>query len=235
MLIVEKKPFVMGILLIMSFFIVIFLMFFPLFSGDNALRAADNLFNSISKGSIYYIQDLLKKAEGMQNTPFEARVKIKDISLSEKVEKILAGTGVEVKGHGGHLELKGSLGSLLVAALNDSDAMFKNQGKEVEGKHGLPEREVMFSWWSLLKGVEKDLKSQNMFKEASHIEEVIKKGVELSYNYYRIEGRSASSYAGILAGSLIFYVIYTLWWGLAIFYLFEGMGLKMKAGAKKEV
>jgi hypothetical protein len=30
-------------------------------------------------------------------------------------------------------------------------------------------------------------------------------------------------------------VIYTLWWGVAILYLFEGIGLQMKAGKKKEV
>lgn len=235
MIVKEKRHFVMGIVLIFSFFFVLFLMFSPIFSGRNALSAADHLFNSISKGSIYYINDLMKKAEGMQNTSFEAMVKLKDASISTKVEKLIGGTEIEVRGKEGNLELKGSLGMLLLLALKDSDAMFKNQGKELSEKYGFSEKEAMFSWWSLLKEVERDLKRQNMFKEASCVEEVNKKAVELSYNYYGIDARSASSYAGILTGSLIFYVIYTLWWGLAIFYLFEGIGLKMEAGAKKEV
>jgi hypothetical protein len=35
---------------------------------------------------------------------------------------------------------------------------------------------------------------------------------------------------------LVFYVAYTMWWGFAIFYIFEGIGLSMKkAKVKKEV
>jgi hypothetical protein len=30
-------------------------------------------------------------------------------------------------------------------------------------------------------------------------------------------------------------VVYTMWWGFAIFFLFEGFGLEMKAGKKKEM
>ncbi len=63
----------------------------------------------------------------------------------------------------------------------------------------------------------------------------MKKGVEVAYNFAKIVPESASSKMGILGFSLVFYVIYTLWWGLAILFLFEGIGLEMKAGAKKEV
>jgi hypothetical protein len=235
MLIKEKMHFIVGIVLTFSFFIVLFLMFSPIFSGNNALKSADNLFNSISKGSIYYIPDLIRKVEAIQHIQFKAKVKIKEAFTRTMVEKIKDRTGLEVKEEKGVLELGGSLGSLLLSALKDCDAMFKNQGKELSEKYGLPEKEVMFSWWTIMKDVEKDLKKQEMFKEASYVEEVIKKGVELSYNYYKIEARSASSYGWILGGSLVFYVVYTLWWGLAIFYLFEGLGLKMEAGVKKEV
>jgi hypothetical protein len=38
-----------------------------------------------------------------------------------------------------------------------------------------------------------------------------------------------------VAGFLIFYVVYTLWYGFAIFELFEGIGLTMKKSAKQEV
>jgi hypothetical protein len=35
---------------------------------------------------------------------------------------------------------------------------------------------------------------------------------------------------------LVFYLVYTLWWGFAIFYLFDGVGLSMKkARVKQEV
>jgi hypothetical protein len=42
--------------------------------------------------------------------------------------------------------------------------------------------------------------------------------------------------AGLMIFLLAFYVFYTMWWGYAIFYLFEGFGLTMKkAKVKKEV
>jgi hypothetical protein len=59
--------------------------------------------------------------------------------------------------------------------------------------------------------------------------------VEVGYNYYGIAPESAKSKAGILAFALVFYVIYTLWFGYAILMLFEGFGLEMKKGAKKEM
>ncbi len=83
--------------------------------------------------------------------------------------------------------------------------------------------------------MDKDLKRQKQFKEAALLGDVVKKGVEVAYNFAKIEPESASSRMGILSFSLVFYVVYTLWWGLAIMFLFEGIGLEMKAGAKKEV
>ena len=42
--------------------------------------------------------------------------------------------------------------------------------------------------------------------------------------------------AGIMTGLLVFYVAYTMWWGFAIFFMFDGIGLTMKkAKVKKEV
>jgi hypothetical protein len=58
--------------------------------------------------------------------------------------------------------------------------------------------------------------------------------VEVGYNFYGIEPESAASKAGTLTFDLVFYVIYTLWWGFAIFYLSEGMGLQMTKGKKSE-
>jgi hypothetical protein len=124
---------------------------------------------------------------------------------------------------------------LFQTALKDSEAMFQNQGSAVSGKYGLPEKEVLFVWWKTLNELDKDFKRQGRFKEAAAVSEVMKRGVEVGYNFYGIAPESASSRAGILTFSLLFYVVYTLWWGMAIFFLFEGLGLKMKAGAKKEV
>ena len=44
-----------GITLLVSFIIVLVIFFMPVFEGKNGLDYLDNLYNSISKGSAYYI------------------------------------------------------------------------------------------------------------------------------------------------------------------------------------
>jgi hypothetical protein len=210
-------------------------MFLPLFAGQNSLEAADQLFNSISKESTYIIPDVVKKNEVYKGKAFGANVKFKDPSMLDQASKILKATEAKVSPSEGQLKVDGDLGRVLGAALSDSDAMFKNREQEVSARYGLSGKEVLFCWWNLLKEVDKDLTRQRQFKEATWVSDVVKKGVEPAYNYFGIEPESAGSKVGILTFSLIFYIIYTLWWGVAILYLFEGVGLQLKAGAKKEV
>jgi hypothetical protein len=65
---------------------------------------------------------------------------------------------------------------------------------------------------------------------------VTKKAIEASYNFYGVEAVQVKEKAGLMTFLLVFYVAYTLWWGFAIFFIFEGIGLTMsKAKVKKEV
>ena len=49
------------------FAVVLVVMFMPLFGGQNALNYMDALYNSISKGSAYYVADLRVEAEGQRH------------------------------------------------------------------------------------------------------------------------------------------------------------------------
>lgn len=235
MLIKEKAAFVKGVILFVSFFVVLLLMFSPLFDGRNALEAADELFNSMSKGSTYYIPDLIKKNESYKGASVNVSIKLKDTQIASNASKLLTTTGATVKEEGIQLSVSGDLGRILEAALKDSDGMFNNRDAEVTAKYGLPGREALFVWWNVLTQTDRDLTRQKRFKEAKWVSEVVQKGVETGYNFFGIVPQTVGSRAGILTFSLIFYVIYTLWWGVAIMYLFEGLGLELKAGAKKEV
>jgi hypothetical protein len=75
---------------------------------------------------------------------------------------------------------------------------------------------------------------QKQFTQAKIMNEVITKAVEVGYNFYGISAQNIKEKAGIVTFALVFYVIYTMWWGYAIYFLFEGLGLEMKAGHKKE-
>ena len=114
-----------------------------------------------------------------------------------------------------------------ISDLEDADLMYHNDGAAVSGKYGYEERQALYNWWRALKEMEKDLKKQKKFKEAEVVAQVKKKAVETSYNYYGIEPRKISSKIGIVLFSLIFYVIYTVWYGFGFMFMFEGWGLKL--------
>ena len=76
--------------------------------------------------------------------------------------------------------------------------------------------------------MDKGLKKQKKFKEAKAVALVVKKAVEPSYNYYRIEPQRISDRWGVVLFALIFYVLYTLWYGFAIMFMFEGWGMALE-------
>jgi hypothetical protein len=235
MIVKNKKQFTWGLTLGASFAVILLLMFSPLFHGENSLQAADRLFNSIAKGSTYYFPGLQEKNEHYKDVKFEVTLKLADEDMAGKATKLLAEAGVGVAVNSAEVKASGYMGQIVQAALQDSEAMFNNQEEAIAAKYGYPGKEVLYVWWSTFKSLDKELKKQKMFAEASFLADVVKKGVEVGYNFYGISPQKASTKAGILSFSLIFYVVYTLWWGYAILFLFEGVGMQMKKGAKKEV
>lgn len=105
---------------------------------------------------------------------------------------------------------------------------------EFSGNDDAEAKLAMYCWHMVLSDMDKALKKQKRFKEAAMIKEVMSKAVEVGYNYYGIAPESAGSRALMLTFDLVFYVIYTLWYGYAIFFMSEGWGLRMSAGNKSE-
>lgn len=235
MLIKEKGIFIKSLVLLVTFLVVLVAMFLPLFDGKNALEASDDLFNSIAKGSTYFIPDLLKKSETFKGQNIEVALKFKNKGEAGNAVKVLTIAGMQATADGDQVKAKGDLGQMLGAALKISQAMFHNRDEEITSRYGMDPKEATFTWWLVAKETDKDLKRQKLFKEAAFLGDVVRKGLEVGYNFHQISPQTASSKIGVLTFSLIFYVIYTLWWGIAILWLFEGFGLQMKAGAKKEV
>ncbi len=235
MLVRNTATFIKGVLLAVTFLIVLFIIFTPIFGGENGMKAADRLFNSISKDSSHYIPSLQKKNQAFMGDNFTANIALKDDNMAQQANKLFIAAGAKATVGGSQLkDVNGDLGKVLAAALADSDAMYFNRDSEVSAKYGFPGKDALYIWWNICKGLDKDFKKQTKFKEAAFVSDVSKKGVEVAYNYFKIEPVSAASDAIPLTGSLIFYVIYTLWWGIAVLLIFEGIGLEMKAGTRKE-
>lgn len=183
MLITDKGHFVKGLLLAISFLVILVIMFMPFFGTNvrtnqprNAMEAADDLFNSISKGSIHYIPDLLKKIQAVQGVTVDVNLKLKSNEMTQNATKLLSGAGATVAGEGLQLKVQGDLAVILAASLKDSDELFFNRSAELQAKHGFGGREVIFTWWGVLKELDRDLTRQAKFKEATFVSDVIKKG-----------------------------------------------------------
>jgi hypothetical protein len=235
MLVKNKKPFGMGLVLAISFFTALLMIFSPIFGGKNGLEFADSSFNRLSKGSSYFIPKVSKNVDKYVGKPFSTSIKLEKAEDVEPTAKLFSTAGVTVDIKDTELKLEGDLGGMLKSVLQDSDSMFKNDGKTVSERYGYDEKKVMKNWWTALSKIDKKLKKEKNIEKAKAVAEVTKKAVEPGYNFYKIEGEKVVDHAGMMSGLLVFYVAYTMWWGYAIFYLFDGVGLTMKkAKVKKE-
>ena len=97
-------------------------------------------------------------------------------------------------------------------------------------------KQMFRQWNNVLPKINKEFAKEKKIEEANIVSAVTKKAVETAYNYYGVEAQKVSEKAVLMTGLLVFYVIYTMWWGFAIFYIFDGIGLTMsKSKVKKEV
>jgi len=236
MVIRNKQTFSLGLIMGISFYVVLALIFSPIFGGVNGLDFADNLFNKLSKGSSYFIPKVQKNAEKFVGKPLSLTIKLDKPEQVEKAVKVLLAAGVQVGKTDTDITLTGDLGQMAGRVIKDADAMYYNKGSEVAAAYGMDEKEVMRAWWNVLSKADKELKKQKKIEEANFLGEVTKKTIEPAYNFYTIEPQRVIDKVWVMTGLLIFYVIYTMWWGYAVFYMFDGLGLSMKkAKVKKEV
>ncbi|MDA8084154.1 MAG: hypothetical protein M0024_10905 [Nitrospiraceae bacterium] len=244
MLIKNKKMFGLGMVFALSFLTVLLAIFTPLFGGKNGLQFADNSFNKLSKGSSYFIPKVAKNNEKFMGRRFAVSIRVdkpedkagETEKRARNIEKVFTTAGARVEITGSAVKIEGDLGKVLASALQDSDAMYKNNGEAIKARYQTDDEKKMFrQWHNALSKVTKELQKQKMIEESKLVSDVIKKAVEPAYNFYQIEGEKVVDHAGMLSGLLVFYVAYTMWWGYAIFYLFDGIGLSMKkAKVKKE-
>lgn len=226
-MIARKKEFFGGLGLIIVFVIVLILFFLPLYQGMNGLDYLDNLYNSISKGSAYYIPKVKEECEPLIGHGVNVTLRMADDKTAEQTALLFRAARAEALLSGSELKVSGDLGQILENSLADADAMYHNDGEKVRSKYGYEERRVIYNWWLAFHEMDRDLKKQKEFKAAAMLSLVVKKAIESSYNYYQIEPQRIGDKFGTVIFSLAFYVIYTLWYGFAILFMFEGWGLQL--------
>jgi len=227
-MIANKKEFYGGFGMLVGFFVILTLIFSPIFKGQNGLEYFDDLYNSISKGSAYYIPKVKQETDAFSGKSVNVAVEMADDAQTQQTAALFMKGGALVNVSGNRLKVEGDLGKILANCLADADHMYINDGQAVSAKYGYNEKQVLFNWWQALKAMDKDLKKQKQFEAAKAVTLVVNKAVETSYNYYQIEPQKISDRAGVVIFSLVFYVVYTLWYGFAIMYMFEGWGLRLE-------
>lgn len=249
MLIHNKKAFSRGLLLLVTFTIVLVIFFMPVFPAQeaeggktNGLVFADHLFNTLSKGSSNFITpgvdgSIIESTQARtQGKNMEIEIPFKDTTYIPLAAGVLTQQGLEVSANPSGLTVKGELFPVLNAAIEDSRSFYNNKQEEVSERYeGADGRAIMKTWWQALSGMIKPLQKAGMVDEAAAVSSVISKAVEPSYNFYGITPMRVVDNIPLVAGFLIFYVLYTMWYGFAIFELFEGIGLTMKKSVKQEV
>ena len=234
----------MGAVFAVSFLGVLLMIFSPLFGGKNGLQFADDSFNRLSKGSSYFIPKVTASNEKFMGKMFAASIKVNKPEdkpgdaekRAENIAKVFTTAGAKAEVNAATVKIEGDLGKVLASALQDSDAMFKNDGEKIKARYGTDDEKKMFrQWHNALGKIVKEFQKEKKIEEAKMVSDVMKKAIEPAYNFYKVEGEKVVDHAGMLSGLLVFYVAYTMWWGYAIFYIFDGLGLSMKkAKVKKE-
>lgn len=232
----DSKAFIMGLIMLLSFMGIYAYMMSPSFgNGRNGLEFADDMFNSISKGSAQaVILGEVKNAEKWNGTTIEVDLKCKDEQQAARwADALNKVDGAEVKVNQTNLSLKTDFGKLLANISEDCIAMYDNKGDVVQAKYNTDPRDATNRWYSITKAIGKDLEKKEQFKESIYLATYQKKVIEPAYNYYGVETKFVKDNKGTMTFLLLFYLFYTLWYGFAIYYLCVGFGITMNKAAKK--
>jgi len=212
------------------------------------LEYADELFNKLAKGSCYQIPKLKKEVEKYKGVVLDVVIDAKKPTdkpgdaekRAERIAKVFTINGAKAKVQGSNVHITGDFGAIMAAALEDSDQMYHNNGDYIKKKYGVEEDEMMKQmfrqWHNAFTAIHKQFVLQKKAEEASFIKKVMTAAIEPAYNFYGIEAVKIKEKAGLAAGLLVFYVLYTILYGFGVLYLFEGLGLSAKKPkVKKEV
>jgi hypothetical protein len=224
----QRKLKFRGIVMVISFFALLGVIFTPVFPGKmNGLDYMDNLFNMISKGSSYFIPQSLSDSAKFAGQSIDVTITMANDQVAADTAKLFAAGGAEVNVLGAEINIKGDVATVVKSALGDAEMMFKNEGKPLIDKYGYNEKQVMFNWWTSFAQITKELTKDKQFDTAKLLSNTQKKALEPAYNYYGVKIEDWKANIALVLASLAFYVVYTLWYGFGLMYVFEGLGYKI--------
>jgi len=231
----NTKKLLLGIFLLLSFAVVLVIIFMPVFgNGRNGLQFSDDFFNSLAKGSSNFMEHMRHEvAQPQTGTSFAVDISLDNPDQAQKAGALFTQAGAQVEVAGQKLKISGDLGKVLLQAIADAEDAFT--GDKLRAPYSFGAKDAVKTWWFSLKKVADALTKQKAFRQARAINEIQERALEPAFNFFGIAPAKVSENIALLTFMLIFYVIYTLWYGYGIYMVCEGLGLGMVKGAKKEV
>ncbi|MGD0626321.1 MAG: hypothetical protein ABSB32_16570 [Thermodesulfobacteriota bacterium] len=237
MLVRDRRRFRIGLIGLLAFLVALAFWILPVRGSRTGLQWADNLFNQLAKGSADSTPAVAQKSEKFRGVLVDIGVNPKWPGADQWVVKILAADGISASPMGdGRVRIRGDLWHLSMAASADAELLFKEQEEAFRNKYGLKGKEVIYYWWTTFDDLTRRYIQLNRSEEADFTRFITTRVLEPSYNFAGIEPRNISSNLGTVIVLLLVYVLYTVWYGFATMYLFEGMGITAtRAREKREI
>lgn len=254
MLIVNKGPFAKGALLMVTFLAVFAFIMSPMFKDQNGqpqngLQFSDDFFNKLAKNSSDYfdtVKATVAKQLGKQiavtataplpdpkDEPDRTAAQAKANKNAQAMAKALQAAGAQVEVKDNVLSVKADLGAMGEFAYGKAMAVFNVAPMDADKPENQADRALCKDLWKGFGVMMKPLQKAGKVPEAKMLDTVMRKALEPAYNFYGLPGEPVSKNVVLLIGLLTFYVVYTMWYGYGIFFMFEGVGMSMKKSKKK--
>jgi len=233
--VVDPKKFATGLVGLITFLVVLAVWLSPVIDHKTGLEWADELFSQLAKNSIYFMPTAVEMAAKFEGVIVDLGVNPRWPGGDVRIAQIVRANGVSASVIGdGRVRIIGDLGLLAKTAAADADLLFKGDEQELQNKYGMSGKEVIYYWWTAFDGLIRRYIQENRPSEADFAKFMTTRVLEPSYNFAQIKPRSISDNVGIVVFLLGFYILYTLWLGFSIIFLFEGFGIGTTKSAEKK-
>lgn len=222
----NKRTFIIGVIMLLSFTLVFVGIMSPIYgNGRNGLNYADDIFNSLSKGSVYFIKDAQEVADSQKGKNINLTVNASSPEEAVKWGDLYTEADVNVIVQESSVTIDGDFSKILGAVVVDSDFMYHNDSESLETRYGYDGKEAIYNWNNSFEKIKKVLTDEKKFAEVSVLDNIQKKAIEPAYNYYGIEGQKVKENVATLTFLLAFYLVYTMWYGFGLYFFFDGFGI----------
>jgi uncharacterized membrane protein YfcA len=229
-IIIDRAKFNLGLVGLAVFGVVLTSALVPWRRNGNLLNRADTFFSRLAKQSVYYVPQARRRTTEIQDARMDFGVRPRDQADLAHIRAIASAGGSRTSlTPDGRVRIQGVLGPLSMTALDDADLMFAGKGEQIQAKYGLRATAVIYHWWLIFDSLARRYVQENLSQHAEYCKYVSAKVLEPAYNFRDVPAGRPDGGTTMLLFLLVLYVVYTVWYGMAIMLMFEGLGITATA------